>query len=78
VNGEFLSNPEMSMGINGTPSNLNVRIDVELLVRNVKHPGRRYLPLLFHQNRFLELVLTNHQLATTTRLKTFQRIIWQN
>jgi hypothetical protein len=43
VNGKYLLDLIMSMGINGTPSIYIERIDVVLLVRNVRMSGRRIL-----------------------------------
>src|SRR5258707_109111 len=59
VNGEFLLNPEMSMGNDGTPSILNKKIDVVLQAWNLRlNTGRRFSQ--FHRalsNRFLDLAL---------------------
>jgi hypothetical protein len=72
VNGEYLLDLTMSMGIIVTPSIYIVRIDVVLLVRiEIRISGRRYLTNLEEISKwFLDLALQIPEIATSTHLRT--------
>jgi hypothetical protein len=72
VNGDYLLDLIMSMGIIVTPSIYIVRIDVVLLVRIViRISGRRYLTNLEEISKwFLDLALQIPEIATSTHLRT--------
>jgi hypothetical protein len=72
VNGDYLLDLIMSMGIIVTPSIYIVRTDVVLLVRIViRISGRRYLTNLEEISKwFLDLALQIPEIATSTHLRT--------
>jgi hypothetical protein len=72
VNGDYLLDLIMSMGIIVTPSIYIVRTDVVLLVRIViRISGRRYLTNLEEISKwFLDLALQIPEIATLTHLRT--------